>query len=96
MERSGDTDHVDPTQVPDISAGTEEIPRPDPAQVKKHFDRIGHFRILVTGRSNSGKTTLLQGVYNTTELPGKFNTKGEKVCISITHSQIIDVQQFSD
>ena len=51
----------------------------DPAEVKKHFDRIGHFRILVLGRSNAGKTTLLQRVCNTTELPEIFNSKGEKV-----------------
>ena len=51
----------------------------DPAEVKKHFDRIGHFRILVLGRSNAGKTTLLQRVCNTTELPEIFNAKGEKV-----------------
>ena len=52
----------------------------DPAEVKKHFDRIGHFRILVLGRSNAGKTTLLRRVCgNTTELLEIFNAKGEKV-----------------
>ncbi|KIM58528.1 hypothetical protein SCLCIDRAFT_127884, partial [Scleroderma citrinum Foug A] len=39
----------------------------------------GRFRILVIGRSNAGKTTLLQRVCNTTELPEVFNAKGEKV-----------------
>ena len=53
--------------------------RLDPAEVKKHFDRIGHFRVLVLGRSNAGKTTLLQRVCNTTELPEVFNAEGEKV-----------------
>ena len=51
----------------------------DPKEVKAHFDRIGHFRILVIGRSNAGKTTLLQRVCNTTELPEIYNSKGEKV-----------------
>ena len=51
----------------------------DPVEVKKHFDRIGRFRILVLGRSNAGKTTLLQRVCNTTELPEIFNAEGEKV-----------------
>jgi len=51
----------------------------DPETVKKHFDRIGRFRVLVIGRSNAGKTTLLQRVCNTTELPEVFNAKGEKV-----------------
>ena len=54
----------------------------NPAEVKEHFDRIGHFRILVLGRSNAGKTTLLQRVCNTTELPEIFNGKGEKVKFS--------------
>ena len=51
----------------------------DPAKVKEHFNRIGHFRVLVIGRSNAGKTTLLQRVCNTTELPEIYNSKGEKV-----------------
>ena len=51
----------------------------DPAEVKGQFDRIGHFRILVIGRSNAGKTTLLQRVCNTTDRPDIYNSKGEKV-----------------
>ena len=51
----------------------------DPKEVKEHYDRIGRFRILVVGRSNAGKTTLLQRVCNTTELPEIYNSKGEKV-----------------
>ncbi|KIM69349.1 hypothetical protein SCLCIDRAFT_102421 [Scleroderma citrinum Foug A] len=58
----------------------------DPVEVKKHFDRIGRFRILVLGRSNAGKTTLLQRVCNTTELPEIFNAEGEKVKYLITNS----------
>ncbi|KAL4075049.1 hypothetical protein V8B97DRAFT_1666254 [Scleroderma yunnanense] len=48
----------------------------DPAKVKEQFD---HFRILVIGRSNAGKTTLLQRVCNTAELPEIFNTEGDKI-----------------
>ena len=70
-----DTHHIDPIVPPSI----EEDFRLDPAQVKKHFDRIGRFRILVIGRSNAGKTTLLQRVCNTTELPEIFNAHGERV-----------------
>ena len=51
----------------------------DIAKIKEHFDRIGHFRVLVIGRSNAGKTTLLQRVCNTTEAPEIYNSKGEKV-----------------
>ncbi|KAL4071192.1 hypothetical protein V8B97DRAFT_2024071 [Scleroderma yunnanense] len=50
----------------------------DPAVARKHFDRIGRFRILVIGRSNAGKTTLLQRICNTTEFPEVFNSEGEK------------------
>jgi len=53
--------------------------RMDPKTVRRHFDRIGRFRVLVIGRSNAGKTTLLQRVCNTTELPEVFNAKGDKV-----------------
>ena len=58
---------------------TRNIPHMDPAVARKHFDRIGRFRILVIGRSNAGKTTLLQWICNTAELPEVFNSKGEKV-----------------
>ncbi|KAL4071422.1 hypothetical protein V8B97DRAFT_2104313 [Scleroderma yunnanense] len=47
----------------------------DPAKVRRHFH---YFRILVIGRSNAGKTTILQRVCNTIEFPEIFNAKGEK------------------
>lgn len=66
--------------------------RMDPAKVKDQFDRIGCFRVLIMGRSNAGKTTILQRVCNTTELPEVFNHKGEKVsrisCSSTTCSLV--------
>ena len=65
--------------VTDSSPGGDGMLHMDPETVRKHFDRIGCFRILVIGRSNAGKTTLLQRVCNTTELPEVFNAKGEKV-----------------
>ena len=40
---------------------------------------IGRFRVLVIGRSNADKTTLLQRVCNTTELPEIYNSKGKKM-----------------
>ncbi|KAF8805967.1 era-like GTP-binding protein [Phlegmacium glaucopus] len=39
------------------------------------------FRVLVIGRANAGKTTILQKVCNTAEQPEIFNTKGKKVCM---------------
>ena len=79
-----DTHDIDSAQVAIVSPSIEENFRLDPAQVKEHFDRIGRFRILVIGRSNAGKTTLLQRVCNTTELPEIFNAKGEKVKFLLT------------
>jgi len=42
-------------------------------------EKIGRFRILVVGRANAGKTTLLQRVCNTTEDPEVFDGAGNKV-----------------
>ena len=66
--------------VTDSSPGADNtMLQMDPETVRKYFDRIGRFRVLVIGRSNAGKTTLLQRVCNTTELPEVYNAKGEKV-----------------
>ncbi|KAL4066285.1 hypothetical protein V8B97DRAFT_1981637 [Scleroderma yunnanense] len=68
---------TDPAEnVPCDSTGN--ILRMDPAVARRHFDRIGRFRILVIGRSNAGKTTLLQRICNTTELPEVFNSEGKQ------------------
>jgi len=42
-------------------------------------EKIGRFRILVVGRANAGKTTLLQRICNTTENPEIFDGAGNKV-----------------
>ncbi|KAG1792495.1 uncharacterized protein HD556DRAFT_1309314 [Suillus plorans] len=46
-------------------------------------ERIGRFRILIIGRANAGKTTILQKVYNTTDEPEIHDTKGKKVQMMI-------------
>ncbi|KAL4077837.1 hypothetical protein J3A83DRAFT_4087388 [Scleroderma citrinum] len=62
----------------------------DSADIRKHFDGIGHFRILVIGRSNAGKTTILQRVCNTTELPENFNIEGKKVgCSTASYHKLL-------
>ncbi|KAI6155567.1 GTP-binding protein, partial [Pisolithus tinctorius] len=43
------------------------------------------FRILVMGRANAGKTTILQRVCNATDQPEIFNEKGEKVGVMFSH-----------
>ncbi|KAL4075135.1 hypothetical protein V8B97DRAFT_2022181 [Scleroderma yunnanense] len=54
----------------------------DPAATRKYFNCISHFRILVSSRSNAGKTTLLQHICNTTELPEVFNSEGKKIQVT--------------
>jgi len=39
----------------------------------------GRFRVLIIGRANAGKTTILQRVCNTTEQPKIFNQKRHEV-----------------
>ncbi|KAG1780801.1 hypothetical protein EV702DRAFT_1193623 [Suillus placidus] len=44
-------------------------------------ERIGRFRVLIIGRANAGKTTILQKVCNTTEDPEIYDTEGKKARI---------------
>ena len=64
-------------------AGTEIQPMEDierqRERAQKLRNRTKHFRVLVIGRANAGKTTILQRVCNTTEQPKIFNRKGHKV-----------------
>ncbi|KAI6110659.1 hypothetical protein EV401DRAFT_297308 [Pisolithus croceorrhizus] len=53
--------------------------RLNPVKAKEHIDRIPRFRILVMGRANAGKTTILQRVCNTTDRPEIFDGEGRKV-----------------
>jgi 50S ribosomal subunit-associated GTPase HflX len=41
--------------------------------------RTQRFRVLIIGRANAGKTTILQRVCNTTEQPKIFNQMGHEV-----------------
>ncbi|KAJ7192523.1 hypothetical protein GGX14DRAFT_324651, partial [Mycena pura] len=54
-----------------------------------------HFRILVVGRANAGKTTLLKKVCNSGDDPAIFDARGKKVCArgSIPHS-LMDLLGF--
>jgi septin family protein len=59
------------------------------SDLRKMFWR---FRVLILGRANAGKTTILQKVCNTTDDPEIYNTKGEKVrsMIYVMHASIAD------
>jgi len=48
----------------------------DPSELRDRFER---FRILIIGRANAGKTTILKRVCNTTENPETYNSAGTKV-----------------
>ncbi|KAG1727495.1 GTP-binding protein [Suillus lakei] len=50
--------------------------------------RIRRFRVLIIGRANAGKTTILQKVCNTTEKPEIYDTKGKKIDAAVVESSI--------
>ncbi|KAK7026313.1 GTP-binding protein [Favolaschia claudopus] len=45
--------------------------------------KLSHFRILILGRANAGKTTILKKVCNSVEDPEIFNLRGKKIDPSI-------------
>ncbi|KAI6152383.1 hypothetical protein BKA82DRAFT_993411 [Pisolithus tinctorius] len=51
----------------------------NPERAKKYMKNITQFRILVIGRANAGKTTILQRVCNTVDDPEIFDGKGNKI-----------------
>ncbi|KAG1726785.1 uncharacterized protein EDB91DRAFT_1165613 [Suillus paluster] len=69
---------VDPSSRDIQSAASP--PSMDPSTIK---EKCGRFRILIIGRANAGKTTILQRVCNTRENPEIYNSAGEKVGIMI-------------
>ncbi|KAJ8593421.1 hypothetical protein M405DRAFT_810957 [Rhizopogon salebrosus TDB-379] len=58
---------------------------PSTQDARKKFRR---FRILVVGRANSGKTTLLQKVCSATEKPQIFDGKGKKIDADILKTSV--------
>ena len=42
-------------------------------------EKFGRFRILIVGRANAGKTTILRAICNTTENPEIYDGDGNKV-----------------
>ena len=60
------------------SQGAEDIKRQQ-RRARNLRNRTKHFRVLIIGRANAGKTTILQRVCNTTEQPKIFNREGHEV-----------------
>ncbi|KAI6045511.1 hypothetical protein EDC04DRAFT_3104671 [Pisolithus marmoratus] len=51
----------------------------DSKMANEYLKKINRFRILVMGRANAGKTTILQRVCNSTDKPEIFDGKGNKI-----------------
>lgn len=79
---------VEAKGVPSMSPSSRRTYRLDPAKAKEHIDRIPRFRILVMGRANAGKTTILQRVCNTADQPEIFNGKGKKLDATVVQGSL--------
>jgi len=66
-----------------IKSAFKSSPRPpSPPRPRPSIDvrsRCPHFRILILGRANAGKTTILKNVCNSVDDPEIFSPSGEKV-----------------
>ncbi|KAI5997349.1 hypothetical protein EDC04DRAFT_2612577 [Pisolithus marmoratus] len=51
----------------------------DSKMANEYLKKIKHFQILVMGRANAGKTTILQRVCNSTDNSEIFDGKGNKI-----------------
>ena len=60
------------------SQGAEDIVRQQ-RRARDLRKRTKNFRVLIIGRANAGKTTILQRVCNTTEQPKIYNREGREV-----------------
>ncbi|KAI5986554.1 hypothetical protein EDC04DRAFT_2913285 [Pisolithus marmoratus] len=68
--------HVDTTRETTPSAAAFRL---DPEKAREYMKRIEKFRVLVIGRANAGKTTILQRVCNTVDKPEIFDGNGNKI-----------------
>jgi len=60
-----------------------EDPNPEMARAIKIRSQCTHFRILVIGRANAGKTTLLKRVCETTDEPRIYDPNGKEIDPSV-------------
>ena len=71
--------HPDNPSVPKVQMNVSDVANfmenVDPDLMKK----FGRFRILIIGRANAGKTTVLQRICNSTEDPEIYNDRGKRV-----------------
>ncbi|KAG2140500.1 uncharacterized protein EDB93DRAFT_676312 [Suillus bovinus] len=57
----------------------------DAQEIKEMIER---FRVLIVGRANAGKTTILQNVCNTTDEPEIYDVEGNKIDADVVKSSI--------
>ncbi|KAI6124326.1 hypothetical protein EV401DRAFT_2207819 [Pisolithus croceorrhizus] len=62
--------------------------RLDPAKVQQQIDRISRFRVLIMGRANAGKTTILQRVCNSTDQPEIVDGEGKKLDLTVVQGSM--------
>ena len=62
-----------------MASSTSTTVNRNEARARELREKAGRFRILIVGRANSGKTTILQKICKTDDKPEIFNSKGEKV-----------------
>lgn len=71
------------SQVPPLGSeappNISQSPPRDSKQLEEIRKQFGRFRILVIGRGNAGKTTILQKVCNTSEQAEIYDQDGRKV-----------------
>lgn len=75
--------------IPTLTASSETTYHLTPSQAKKNVGRIRRFRILVMGRANAGKTTILRRVCNTTDEPEIFDAEGGKVNANVVQGSVM-------
>ena len=51
----------------------------DTMQIDDIRKKFGRFRVLIIGRANAGKTTILKKICNSTEDPEIYDNQGKKV-----------------
>ena len=57
----------------------------DTMQIDDIRKKFGRFRVLIIGRANAGKTTILKKICNSTEDPEIYDDQGNKVGSCILH-----------
>ncbi|KAI6037899.1 hypothetical protein EDC04DRAFT_2604439 [Pisolithus marmoratus] len=79
---TGDAASPVPAQIeatPQATTSSGPAYRLDSKMANEYLKKIKRFRILVMGRANAGKTTILQRVCNATDKPEIFDGKGNEM-----------------